>query len=393
MKFSKCLKLSFLFLTAAVLAPALQSCARRAPRELAKTVQVQLVSGDTLAGSLSDTGLSVKSQGEIANAIQKVFNPKNCKACDNYDVAMTTSGGWVNFRYNTLGLDYYTVAKSTDGKANAQKLTIAAKKEITGETGTIQTSLWESMTAKNIPGDVIVNFTDIFAWDIDFLTEPRAGDTFKVIRERFVADNGKILSGRILAARYTASGQIYEAVLFTGPDGKSDYFTPKGEALRRAFLKAPLSYRRISSHFTLKRWHPILKYFRPHLGIDYAAPSGTPIDSIGEGTVMFAGRKDGFGNQVGIRHPNGYASYYGHMKGFGKGIRAGKHVTQGQLIGYVGMTGLATGPHLDFRISQNGKFVNFERLKFPHAQNIPSKNTRQFHDATKGLLTQLAEMR
>jgi murein DD-endopeptidase MepM/ murein hydrolase activator NlpD len=383
-------KFTALLLLTAV-AAFMASCGNRtAPPKL---TQGELSPGDTLAASLSETDLSPAAAAEITKNLQKVFNTKYCMPGDSYDVFITTRGDWAGFRYNTQGFDYYLLEKNGSGNITAQKLVLEAKKVRSTEQGTLQTTLWEAMKKKGVPDDVIFNFTDIFAWDIDFLTDPRVGDTFKVIREKLVAKNGKTLSGKILAARYTASGQIYDAVLFTDPDNNSDYYTPKGEAMRRAFLKAPLSFRRISSRFTLKRRHPILKYVRPHLGIDYAAPSGTQVSSIGEGTVLFAQRKGGFGNQVAIRHPNGYVSYYGHLKGFAKGVRAGVRVAQNKVIGYVGSTGLSTGPHLDFRITKNGSFVNFLALSIPHAQNVPDKYKEQFHAASTGLLSKLAEMR
>lgn len=379
----------FMFAAAIAL---LASCGRRALPP--KLTQMELSSGDTLAGSLSETELSPQSAAEITKNLQKVFNTRYCMPGDGYDVYITTWGDWTSFRYNTRGFDYYLLEKSPQG-VTAQKLALEAKKVISTESGTLQTTLWGAMEEKGVPEDVIFNFTDIFAWDIDFLTDPRPGDTFKLIREKLVAKNGKTLNGKILAARYTASGQIYDAVLFTDPENRSDYYTPKGEAMRRAFLKSPFIFSkvRISSKFTLKRWHPVLKYFRPHLGIDYAAPSGTPVSSIGEGTVAFAARKGGFGNQIAVRHPNGYVSYYGHLKGFAKGIRGGARVTQGKVIGYVGSTGLSTGPHLDFRITKNGVFMNFLKLSLPHAQNVPGNYRQQFREATRDLLVKLAEMR
>ncbi|MDR2251846.1 MAG: M23 family metallopeptidase, partial [Endomicrobium sp.] len=212
--------------------------------------------------------------------------------------------------------------------------------------------------------DVIRAFADIFAWQMDFLTDTRQGDSFKIVYEiENVKKRETKLSSRVIAAEYKTSSNSYKAFYFKTKNGTEGYFDEKGKSVKSAFLKAPLQFSRISSFFTEKRFHPILKITRPHLGIDYAAPSGTPVSSIGGGIVLKAHYSGGFGNLVIIKHANGYETYYGHLSKYAKGIKAGSKVKQGQVIGYVGMTGLATGPHLDFRIKLNGKFFDYLKMK------------------------------
>ena len=198
--------------------------------------------------------------------------------------------------------------------------------------------------------------------------------------------------GDILSAEFVNNGQTYHAYRFEH-DGKAEYYGDNGKSLRRAFLKAPLSFRRISSRFSKKRFHPILKIFRPHLGVDYAASTGTPVSSVGDGTVIFAGYKGQNGNLVAIKHPNGFKTYYGHLSRIPRGIKKGGKVRQGQIIGYVGATGLATGPHLDYRIKKHNTFVNPLTLNMPRGSSIPKaemsdfKNFRDTMDARLASIT------
>lgn len=352
------------------------------------TISIKLKNSDTLSKSLEQTGLSNNDIYEIITNLKKVFSPKLCRAGDNYEIILDSSNQWTNFYYYIPGITFYTVEKSPDG-ITASKKTKTSEKIIATASGSINTSLWESMSALKIHPEVILNFADIFAWQFDFLTETRKGDTFKIIWEKNVTKDGTEINGPILAAQFTDM----TAVRFTNSKGKTDYYSPEGKSLRSAFLKAPLQFRRISSYFTLRRYHPILKYFRPHLGIDYAAPKGTPVSAICEGTVTFAGRKGGLGKYIALKHPNGYASFYGHLSRFGQGIRRGVHVKQGQLIGYVGSTGLSTGPHLDFRVKLNNKFINFLKIKVPPSISISGHENEAFQKAKNETFDKLAQIK
>ncbi|MGH6630966.1 MAG: peptidoglycan DD-metalloendopeptidase family protein, partial [Burkholderiales bacterium] len=210
----------------------------------------------------------------------------------------------------------------------------------------------------------------------DFYTDPQPGDTFSVVIERKTA-RGEWRYGKILAAEYNNTGNPYQAVLFRDPAGQAAYYAPDGKSLKKAFLRSPLKFAApVTSHFSRSRFHPILKRYRPHMGTDYAAPRGTPVQAIGEGRVTAAGQMGGGGNAVRLRHSNGYETMYMHLSRILVGRGASVH--QGQVIGLVGATGLATGPHLDFRITQHGQYRNFESLRLPPAEPVAKHDWKEF---------------
>jgi murein DD-endopeptidase MepM/ murein hydrolase activator NlpD len=254
--------------------------------------------------------------------------------------------------------------------------------------GTIKDSLFLAADAAGLPASLTMSLADIFAWDIDFHVDIRTDDSFAVLYvERYLKGRSS-QPGRILAAGIENKGKSYWAFSF-GQDGKEAYYDQDGRALRKAFLKSPLKYSRISSTFSHRRFHPILKTYRPHLGVDYAAPAGTPIRSIGDGKIAFAGWKSGYGRYIKIKHNNTYASTYGHLKSFAKGIQRGKHVRQGDVIGYVGATGLATGPHLDFRLLKNEQFINPLKVNFPSADPVAKEEMTEFKKQVEQYLLEI----
>ncbi len=244
--------------------------------------------------------------------------------------------------------------------------------------GQIDGSLFQGVIDAGERPELAVRLAEIFAWDLDFYTDPRPGDTFRLVLEKKEYTNGQPASyGRILVAEYNNDGRPYRAVLFHDQDGRPGYYNADGKSLQKAFLRSPLKFAaHISSHFSRARFHPILKIYRPHLGTDYAAPTGTPVQAIAGGRVATAGNTGQGGNTVRLIHSNGYESYYMHLSRIL--VHLGQHVEQGQRIGLVGMTGLATGPHLDFRLKQHGGFVNFERLKLPPAFPVPQREMADF---------------
>lgn len=249
-----------------------------------------------------------------------------------------------------------------------EKPVVVVREVIAGE---IEDNLYNSSIRQGISPSVVLDLSDIFASDIDFNTDLRRGDRFVVYLERY-ARSGKYLGKpKVLAARMVVRGKKYEAFYFESKKGHGSYYDTDGNSMERLFLKAPLQYRRISSYFTERRFHPILKIYRPHHGIDYAAPTGTPISALGDGVVEFVGWRGGFGRFIVIRHNKIYKTSYGHLSRFARGLRVGKRVKKGQVIGYVGASGLATGPHLDFRFYKNGKPINYLKTRWPHAHSIP----------------------
>ncbi|MEO0300014.1 MAG: M23 family metallopeptidase [candidate division WOR-3 bacterium] len=234
------------------------------------------------------------------------------------------------------------------------------------------------MTNLKINPEIIIQFAEIFESKLDFLTDCQNGDSFSIIWESLTDKDGNILKDiKVIAGKYENTNQKFYGFYFEKEEIKG-YFDENGKGLESGFLKAPLSYRKITSFFSKSRFHPIYKVYRPHLGIDYSAPVGTPVSAIGNGVVIFSGYLGGYGNCIKIKHPNGYISYYGHLSKFEKNIKKGVKVKKGEVIGYVGMTGIATGPHLDFRIKKDGKFINFLKIKFVPEKNIPEKYKKDF---------------
>ncbi len=246
--------------------------------------------------------------------------------------------------------------------------------------GEISSSLYQTIMELEEDLQIAYLLSEIFAWQIDFSTDLRSGDYFKVVIEEYWGRNGVTKLGVIDAAEFFNNGRLYQAFRYEDPEGHVDYYDGAGISLRRKFLKSPLKYTRISSRFSNRRFHPILKTYRPHLGIDYAAPKGTPVVTVGDGEVVYAGWEKGFGKIVKVRHNGIYKSTYGHLNGYARGIRKGKRVAQGQVIGYVGSTGLATGPHLDYRLLRNGKYVNPLTIDLPSADPVKKKYENEFRE-------------
>lgn len=271
--------------------------------------------------------------------------------------------------------------------------TIPSRTEEAGVGGQIDDSLFRGVTDAGEKPELAMRIAAIFAYDLDFYTDPRPGDTFRVVIEKKVLANGETAAyGRILAAEYNNGGRCYRAVLFHDSFGNAAYYTPEGKSMKRAFLHSPLKFAAlITSHFSYHRFHPILKEYRPHLGIDYGAPMGTPVQTIADGKVIFAGSKGGDGNLVKVQHSSGYTTYYMHLSRIL--VRNGQRVQQGQNIGLVGMTGLATGPHLDFRIEQHGEFLNFEKLKLPSSDPIVRRDWNSFAAARDHALAEMPALK
>ena len=252
--------------------------------------------------------------------------------------------------------------------------------------GNINSTLYESMLALGEGSNLVIRFADVFAWEIDFFTDTQDGDSFAIYIEKTFCDSIFIDYGGIYYARYQGDVGDYYGVYFCDPDGNEDYYNLEGKSLRKSLLKSPLRFSYISSYFSKRRFHPILKVWRPHHGLDYVAPIGTPVASIGDGKVVFKGWKGGYGNLVEIRHKNNFRSRYGHLSRFAKGLRVGKRVTSGQLIGYLGSTGLSTGPHLHFELHKNGVPVNPLRVKIPRAPSVKKKYMALFKNHRDSLL-------
>ncbi|WP_246434626.1 OapA family protein [Teredinibacter haidensis] len=254
---------------------------------------------------------------------------------------------------------------------------------------TITESLFLAGKKAQLDDKLVMELAGIFGWDIDFALDIRENDSFKVLFEESFLDGDKIGNGNILAAEFTNRGKSFRAVRYEDINGNTQYYTPTGDTMRKEFLRTPIDFARISSHFNLSRKHPVLNKIRAHKGTDYAAARGTPIKAAGDGKVTFAGRKGGYGNVVIIQHGQTYKTFYAHISKFRKGIHKGSRVKQGQVIAYVGSTGLATGPHLHYEFHVNGAVRNPLTVKLPKAKAVPEAELQRFYQHTQPLLAEL----
>ena len=255
--------------------------------------------------------------------------------------------------------------------------------------GVITSSLFEAAQQAGMSDRMTMELAGIFGWDIDFALDIRDGDSFSVIYDDLYVDGKQLRHGDILAAEFVNNGTTYRALRFTDASGHSDYYNPDGKSMRKAFLRTPVQFSRISSYFSTARYHPILNRIRAHKGVDYAAPIGTPVKATGDGKVVFVGRRGGYGNAIELKHGARYSTLYGHLSRFARGLHRGNHVHQGQIIGYVGMTGLATGPHLHYEFRIDGVHRNPLKVKFPEAAPISAKYKQDFMITSRRFLAQL----
>jgi murein DD-endopeptidase MepM/ murein hydrolase activator NlpD len=259
--------------------------------------------------------------------------------------------------------------------------------------GIIKNSLFIAGREAGMSDKVTMNLAGIFAWDVDFVLDIREKDEFVVLYEELWQDGERVGDGEILAAEFINNGRTVRAIRYTDETGKSDYFSPDGGSMRKAFIRAPVDFTRISSNFNLKRKHPILNKIRAHKGVDYAAPNGTPIMAAGDGKVIFAGRKSGYGNCIILQHGGNITTLYAHMSKFSKFGRVGKRVNQGQIVGYVGATGLATAPHLHYEYRVNGVHRNPRTVKLPQASPVNAKYRDDFNAKADAMMSQLDMVR
>lgn len=337
--------------------------------------------------ALTEAGLSRQEVVQIVAKLSSVVNTRRLQNQDTYSLSVE-NGHFILLllkqgfkRYYVANVDDYLVAGVSEVELNTRIKTAA---------GTIHSSLFQTMVADGLQVPLILDFTDAFSWTVDFNTDTRNGDEYTALWEENFASTGEVVSQDLLAASYKNVNETKPTYAFYFED---DFYDETGHVSKKMFLKSPISFRgyRISSHFNPARLHPILKIRRPHLGIDYAAPTGTPVQAVADGTVRFVGRKGGFGNFVEIRHANNYTTMYGHLKSFGKGVKVGERIKQGATVGYVGSTGLATGPHLDFRIKEKDKFLDFLKMKNRNSavRDVPAEKRAEFDELVQLYLKEL----
>ncbi len=358
-----------------------------APEIRQRVVTGSIAPGETLSLLF---GRFIPTQ-EVHGLVEKVrpyFKPRDLCAGQPYEICLTEDK-FDRFAYDINRDEQLIITRQGDGY-EVRRTPIPYEIKLERVRGVISSSLFESINSIGEEDSLALLLADIFAYDVDFILDIREGDSFQALVEKRYRDGNPAGYGKLLAAEFTNQGETYQAILFRDGSRPEAYYAPDGKSRRQQFLRAPLEFSRISSGFTMRRFHPIAKTWRSHPAIDYAAPTGTPIRSVGDGTVIAKGYSKGNGNYVKIRHSNGYDTMYLHMSRHGK-ISQGKRVAQGQVIGYVGSTGLATGPHLCFRMTRNGAPVNPNKVRSVAADPISRGNLPIFLSQASTMLAQLSD--
>ena len=333
--------------------------------------------GENFKVALQKFGLSAEEAASASAAAQRAFNLRQLREGNTITVGRSVEGALREIDYKIDSNRMLKIVPEENGfKASVNE--IPSKTEIVAVKGRVDDSLFNAVEDAGESPELALRLAQIFGYDLDFSTDPRQGDSFRILLEKKRYTNGETAGyGKIFAAEYENAGRRYQALLFHDPTGRPGYYSAEGKSLQKAFLRSPLKFGApVTSHFSRARLHPILKVYRPHMGTDYGAPVGTPVQTIGSGRVIFAGRKGGEGNMVHIAHSNGYETMYLHLSRMF--VRPGEHVDIGKTIGLVGSTGLSTGPHLDFRILQRGQYKNFEKLGLPPSDPVSKKNWPDF---------------
>jgi murein DD-endopeptidase MepM/ murein hydrolase activator NlpD len=342
-----------------------------------RRVGVKLRRGETLASVLSRFGVEPPSAQAIAEKVRPFLNPKSIRPGHDVHVVLSPEDKTVQGLELVVDNNYVQVKATADGWL-AERYAIPFVRDRRVIRGTIKESLYQSGVGAGLSPQHIADVAKIFEYDIDFFSDFRRGDAFSFAVEELRYANGRRVLGRILAAELESGNETFSTFYYVTRDGRGGYYDPEGRAARRSFLRAPLSYVRISSPFSFARQHPIFRTLRPHMAIDYAAPAGTPVVAIGRGQVAFVGWRKGYGNVVDILHPGGYTSRYAHFSRFAKGLRTGRAVDAGDVIGHVGQTGHATGPHLHFEFLRGSQKINFLGLRLPKNERLAGEELQRF---------------
>ena len=354
--------------------------------------QVVVANGDTLSTVFAKVGLQPSVVHDVLASSKDAKQLTNLKVGQRLEFELDEQGNLLQLRSPLSKLESIHLQRSDSGYV-LKKEKLKPEIETSYAYGRIESSLFLAAKRAGLSHNLTMDLANVFGYDIDFALDIRKGDTFEVVYEKKKVDGETVGTGNILAARFTNRGKTYTAVRYTNKQGNSSYYTADGQSMRKAFIRTPVDYARISSRFSNGRKHPILNKIRAHKGVDYAAPRGTPIKSAGDGKVLLAGRKGGYGNTVVIQHGNHYRTLYGHMQGFAKGISNGATVKQGQIIGYIGTTGLSTGPHLHYEFQIDGVHVDPLGLKLPMADPIAKNEKQRFLQLSKPLMARMDEER
>jgi murein DD-endopeptidase MepM/ murein hydrolase activator NlpD len=364
-----------------------------APPDPGATVEFVVQRSDTLERLFRRFDLSPVDLAEI-RALKTVGNRLDKLRLDERIFVVVRDRSVQSLERRVSDTELLTVTRTESG-FEASLIDTPVETRVQRAHGEIESSLFNAARRAGVSAETVMRLAnDIFGWKIDFALEIRPGDSFNLIYEQRFRDGEYLTDGRILAAEFINEGTVYRALHYTSSDAQiSGYFDQEGRSMRRRFLRAPLDFTRISSNFNLRRRHPILNLIRAHRGVDYAAATGTAIKAAGDGRVGFAGVQGGYGNVVILEHGAGISTLYGHMSRFAKSLRTGRQVQQGQVIGYVGSTGAATGPHLHYEYRIRGRHQNPRTVPLPDAKPIPTNYLEEFAALSSGLLTELDRIR
>jgi murein DD-endopeptidase MepM/ murein hydrolase activator NlpD len=330
--------------------------------------------------SLRGAGIDPPVIHQVVQSAKNKFNLRHVQAGTLYTVARNPKGELHSITFDLSPLSRLEI-KHTHQQWTADIHDIPTTRELVHFQGKIKDSLWSSGVEQDLAPEVIVEFAEVFGWQIDFSREVRSGDAWKFTIERLFAEGKPVGWGNIVHAEYRNTEQTFQAYFYENKETATrGYFDEKGESLRKVFLKSPLKFGRVTSHFSRSRFHPIHRSYRAHNGVDYGAPNGTPVRAIGDGRVMKIGRFGGSGNMIVLNHVAGFQTKYLHLSRFKSGLRLGSRVMQGETIGYVGATGYATGPHLHFEMSKNGRLLDPLRVNLPTSEPVPENAIAHFKD-------------
>ncbi|VVN45498.1 peptidoglycan DD-metalloendopeptidase family protein [Pseudomonas fluorescens] len=350
--------------------------------------EVTVAKGDTLSTLFEKVGLPATSVTDILASDKQAKQFTQLKRGQKLEFELGPDGQLTSLHSKVSDLETITLSKNDKGYTFNR---ITAKPTVRSAYvhGVINSSLSQSAARAGLSHSLTMDMASVFGYDVDFAQDIRQGDEFDVIYEQKVVNGKAVGNGPILSARFTNRGKTYTAVRYTNKQGNSSYYTADGNSMRKAFIRTPVDFARISSKFSMGRKHPILNKIRAHKGVDYAAPRGTPIKAAGDGKILLAGRRGGYGNTVILQHGKTYTTLYGHMQGFAKGVKTGGTVKQGQVIGYIGTTGLSTGPHLHYEFQVNGVHVDPLGQKVAMADPISKGERARFLAQSQPLMARM----
>ncbi len=341
---------------------------------------------------LTSVGVSPADVQRVARASRKTYNLKRVRPGQGFVAWLDHSGKLDSLDFD-VSREERLMVRRVEGntfEATIEAIPFTVSYHVTR--GIIESSIFASLREQGAETELAGGLDEIFGWTIDFISDTRRGDTYTVLYERRTFEDGRSVLGNILAARVVNRGKDYHAFQYQ-PEGQSrGYYDLDGKSLQKSLRRSPLKYTRVTSNFQSRRYHPVYKTYRPHYGVDYGAPRGTPVYATGDGTVLTASRRRGNGNYVKIKHNNTYTTYYLHLNGFARGIKSGVRVRQGQLIGYVGSTGAANGPHVCYRIKRNGSWANPRRLELPSKKPVPDSQIAAYERARNAYMVRLREV-